>query len=106
MLTIFNEAATAIAQTLGEPATYTVAATGQAISLRVVTRRDLQSPIPGMETALFARRTVLSMQRAALAGHVPALNDTVTVPADGITWKVLALEADDGYLITVKVRPL
>ncbi|MBK7542930.1 MAG: hypothetical protein IPN66_06310 [Candidatus Competibacteraceae bacterium] len=104
MLQIFRDAATAIEQTLGEPAIYTVAETGATIQTRAVTRRDLQFPISGMDSSTLDRRTVLSIKTDDLAGHVPAIGDTVTVNADGITWKVLALEADNGYIVTVKVR--
>jgi hypothetical protein len=95
----------AIAETLGEPATYTIAGTGAVLSLRAITRRDVVSPIGGMEQGVQSRRTIISIRSADLAGHVPAMGDTISVPADGAVWKVLALEADNGYIATVQVRP-
>jgi hypothetical protein len=101
MLAIFIEAAATIAQELGEAATYAVDESGETISLRAIVRRDVQTPIGGMESAVQARRTVIQIERAKLAGHKPVRDDTVTVGAE--TWRVLAIENDDGYMVRLKV---
>lgn len=101
MLALFRAAATALTRILGEPATYAVADTGKTLSLRAVSRRDVNFPLSGMDGVLIERRTVITLETAALSGHTPARGDLITVEPE--TWKVLAIERDDGYLIQLKV---
>lgn len=98
----FAAAATAIIRVMGEPATYTALSPSGTISLRAVIERDIATPIPSMEGVTVERRTVITVRAADLIGRIPALGDTVTVGAE--TWKVLAIEQDDGYLIRLKAR--
>lgn len=98
----FDDAATALLAVLGEAGIYMPLAPGPALTLRVIVERDIMTPIAGMETGLSERRNVLTLKTADLGGHVPVLGDTVTVGAE--TWKVLAVEQDDGYLVRLKVR--
>lgn len=98
----FVDAAAALTATLGEVGSYTPIIPGPAITLRAIVRRDIQAPITGMEGMTIERRSVIAVDAAALAGHVPVLGDTVTVGTE--TWKVLAIEQDDGYLVRLKVR--
>lgn len=101
MLALFVDAATDVMDVLGEAGVYTPVA-GPILTLRVFVERDVISPVQGIETGLSERRTVLTLKTADLYGHTPVLGDTVTVGAE--TWKVLALEQDDGYLSRLKVR--
>jgi len=98
----FDDAATALLAVLGEAGIYTPLAPGPALALRVIVERDVMTPIPGMEGMTIERRSVITVGAADLDGLVPALGDTVTVGAE--TWKVLAIEQDDGYLVRLKVR--
>lgn len=102
MLALFVDAATAVMDVLGEAGVYTPTVPGPILTLRVLVERDVISPVQGIETGLSERRTVLTLKTADLYGHTPVLGDTVTVGAE--TWKVLALEQDDGYLSRLKVR--
>lgn len=102
MLAFFTEAATAITAVLGEEAVYTVAASGATVVLRAVIERDVQAPISPMGELVQDRRTVITVRAADLTGHTPVLGDTLRCGVE--TWKVLALDQDDGYLIRLLVR--
>lgn len=95
----FLAAATAIVQSLGEPATY-LTTEGVSVSLRAALQRDLISPVPGMES-LKERRVLITVRAADLAA-TPAKGDQITV--DGHTYFVTSLEADNGYTYVLKVR--
>ncbi len=97
----FTAAASAITQALGEPATY-VTSDEEEIALRAVLQKDLITPIVGMEGMTQDRRTVITVRASDLAA-TPIKGDQVIVGT--ATYTVLAVEADDGYLITLKVRP-
>lgn len=96
----FLAAATAITQALGEPATY-LNSDGETVALRAVLQKDLITPIVGMEGMTQDRRTVITLRAADLATP-PIKGDAITIGAT--TYTVLALEADDGYTYTLKVR--
>lgn len=102
MIPAFVAAATAITRALGEDATYTVLSPVGTLALRAVIERDVMTPIAGMEGMTLDRRTIITVRAADLPGRTPAQGDTVTVGTE--TWKVLAIEQDDGYLIRLKVR--
>ena len=97
---MLQRAVASAAKTLGEQATYTTQE-GQSKSLRALMDRDVFSPIQGMDSSMFERRTVISIEAAAIAGYVPTKGDRISIGAEA--WRVVAIEQDDGYLIRLKV---
>lgn len=97
----FTAAATAITQALGEAATFLPTDGSTAVALRAVLQKDLMTPIVGMEGMTQERRTLITVRVADLPS-APVKGDQITLGAVGYT--VLEVEADDGYLYTLKVR--
>lgn len=102
MLALFTDAASSIMAILGETATYTALSPSGTIALSAIVRRDISTPVAGAEGLVLERRTMIYVLSSAMVGRVPAIGDTVTVGAE--TWKVLAIEEDNGYFITLRAR--